>query len=293
MVTAGLSSGAEGDQLIVDMGAFERWAGKTPDLWRLERAGEFADRLGEHVAQCYGSLDRLHLSFDVFDTLLLRSSRCEQERFYEVSSSVQALIPHASAWDIFAARCRAHALAYECAAHKDGVPEATLRQVLSGTLALLGQDAGLLSALEAAELEFEREELRCHPGLEAFLSTHYAGRPVLLLSDMYLSADQISQLVRANYPELEFRVYVSNECGLSKRSGTLYGHALREEGLAASSMLHMGDNIKSDVFQAKRAGWGALHFPVPAKEEKLRAQTEAKFEEKVRRELSVALSALR
>ncbi|MBC7745505.1 MAG: hypothetical protein H7096_10410, partial [Flavobacterium sp.] len=82
-----------------------------------------------------------------------------------------------------------------------------------------------------------------------------AGEKVLFISDMYLPANVIKEMLeQCGYNVPENSLYVSNEIGLTKRSGNLFKYILNKEGIAAKQLLHCGDGVQSDFLGARKVG---------------------------------------
>lgn len=282
------------DQIVVEPGAFEAWLSDHDSAWSEEEAEEAADRLAAHIERHYGPLESMQLSLDVFDTAVLRTEICEEERFFRVSERL-AGGDRDLALEIFLARYRAHKLAYAVVPPRDGTPEASFADIVVALRAALGfRLAGSLdhAAFEAAELAWETEQLRPNPFLVAFLRRHAVRRPVWFLSDMYLSPGQIGSILAAKLPDIETRMYVSNELRLSKRAGTLYHHVCVTEDVESGRVLHMGDNRIVDVVRAKEAGMKALHLPIPTAELERRKASHDRFLARFREETGLDLDDL-
>lgn len=89
------------------------------------------------------------------------------------------------------------------------------------------------------------------------------GVTVAAVSDMYLSAEQISALLGvAGYPGLP--VFVSSEANLSKRGdGRLFLHVGERLGAAPPAWMHVGDNEHADVAMAQLHGLSVCHVQTP------------------------------
>ncbi len=74
------------------------------------------------------------------------------------------------------------------------------------------------------------------------------GERVILISDMYLSADTISlMLCKADEIFKEIPIYVSSEYGLRKTTGNLYRKVQELEQISYEEWTHVGDNIYQDI----------------------------------------------
>ena len=101
------------------------------------------------------------------------------------------------------------------------------------------------------------------------------GRQVAFLSDMYLPAGYIVSLLEAGgYKKPQ--VYVSGEIGCSKHEGSLYQLLARQFSIKPGQAVHIGDNLRADVIQARRRGWRAIHYrtrtPRPPRSRELATQ---------------------
>lgn len=178
------------------------------------------------------------ISFDVFDTLLCRYTGRPEEVFRILEE--QNGIP-----EFAKARRAAEAKA------REGGREATL----AGIYAVMAREGIVPSAQDAAraELEAERAVLYANPWmLEIVKELKGRGKRLIVISDMYLSAAQIAELLREKgYPEFD-GVYVSCEAGCGKAGGTLYRKTLERTG--GKRILHFGDNPEADGDCAAAAG---------------------------------------
>ena len=85
---------------------------------------------------------------------------------------------------------------------------------------------------------------------------------IVICSDMYLSADQIKELLRkVGYPEFD-RYLISCENGCSKSDGGLY-KVLRAELKDGDKLLHIGDNLYSDLKKARESGVETWYYQPP------------------------------
>jgi hypothetical protein len=87
------------------------------------------------------------------------------------------------------------------------------------------------------------------------------GAQIIFVSDTYLPADFVrAELLRHGLAEEGDKVFVSSAFGLTKRSGSLFQHILKSEGISAIDITHHGDNPQSDLVIPKRLGIAAtLH----------------------------------
>lgn len=84
---------------------------------------------------------------------------------------------------------------------------------------------------------------------------------VVLISDMYLSQEQIRKLlVKVDPVFREIKIYVSSEHRLTKRSGQLYCLVQQQENVSWGDWEHVGDNDHSDISIPLMLGMKAYKF---------------------------------
>lgn len=230
------------------------------------------------------------LSFDVFDTALLRAPHSEAHRFHTVSRQfAQRHADRFSVADALVARASAARAAYAMATPAaDGTREGTLDQIAALTCDQLGC-AELAADYIATELACEEANLAPNPLMLGLLRA-WPEMPVIFLSDMYLGAPRIAPLLQRHYGA-DVRVMSSADGAGSKRQGGLYQHAATVLGLHGSQILHFGDSLESDFRQAKRNGWNAFYLPLPDAERHARQQCHAVLASTIA-DSGVALDAL-
>jgi FMN phosphatase YigB (HAD superfamily) len=88
-----------------------------------------------------------------------------------------------------------------------------------------------------------------------------AGRRVVLISDMYLSAEVIgSLLTKIGVPLEGIPLYVSSSVGTTKRSGQLFLHVCERERIRPADLIHIGDNWNSDFLTPRRLGIRSFRY---------------------------------
>lgn len=179
------------------------------------------------------------VSFDVFDTLLLRTVP-EPADIWEIVSSENDMPEFA------AARWRADHEAWRQAVA--GGRDATMEDVyalLPGFRQLMNKELSVERRCLVADPEMVREWKRAGE----------LGKRRVIVSDMYLPGEFVRELLRRNGIEGWDGFYLSCERGCRKDTGKLFELVLAEQGVAANRILHVGDNPISDVDQPRRFGF--------------------------------------
>jgi HAD superfamily hydrolase (TIGR01549 family) len=211
------------------------------------------------------------VSVDVFDTLLLRTTRPEEQRFEDIAARQLAALRSAghelaaTPRDVLNLRLQAARSAKRDTPPVLGDREASYDQIAGALLDALGLNRDLVPLLRDCEIEYEAANLYPnHLLIEILSGARQAGKRVICLSDMYLSNRDIGELLRRRAegytPDA---IYVSADFGYGKASGHLYWEVARRESVEPEEIVHCGDNRRADVEMARSQGFGAVHAPRP------------------------------
>ncbi|MFO6446351.1 HAD family hydrolase [Erythrobacter sp. NE805] len=190
------------------------------------------------------------LSLDCFDTLLWRD--CHQP------TDVFAALPGLLIQQRVSGEIRARKAKSKI---REAV-EVTLADIYAEVMPFADQAAR--DRAIAAELEAEaRACFAFAPTVELMRVAKAQGLDVVIVSDTYLSSDQLRELIAAAAgPEvvgLIDRIFASSDHGISKGQG-LIKVALEAMQKAPDEVLHIGDNPRADFQSARRLGVHALHL---------------------------------
>lgn len=220
---------------------------------RREDAGAFAQRLAGWDV----------ISFDVFDTLLLRPFSQPADLFYLVGMELG--YP-----DFRRIRIKAEEQARQQRREQGLSPEVTLDEIWQ----VMERETGIPRQVGiAAEWECEKRVCFANPYmLRVVKALRAMGRQPLAISDMYLGWERLRELLRAaGYGEWETG-FVSCDYRISKSGGDLYRMVRRTLG-EGMHYVHVGDHPHADVRQASRCGIQGMYYPAcSSRGEKYRAQ---------------------
>jgi FMN phosphatase YigB (HAD superfamily) len=190
-------------------------------------------------------------SFDVFDTLLVRSIPSREAVFAIVGRNLGSMTTLSSE-EFSAARIRGEERAQDTTPREE-ITLHEIYQALAARGAIRPEDT---RRAEAVELDVEASLLRpIALGVRRVEDARASGRRVIFVSDMYLPADFIeAQLKHHGIWRDGDGCYVSSAFGKRKRDRSLYREVIAREGVLASRILHIGDNLVSDGLQARAVG---------------------------------------
>ncbi|MDB6129072.1 MAG: hypothetical protein JWM04_179, partial [Verrucomicrobiales bacterium] len=220
----------------------------------------------ESLKQLHYDLEnRLHdvkvLSFDFFDTLVCRFAAEPVAVFIEIGRRLLAekLLPaHYTGESFQQLRIFAEE---QCRARRtsEGAEEISLEEIYAEMREVLPNPR------RAARIEVEVECEFCFVNPMTFGLLQYArkkGLKVIVLSDIYLSASHLKEILRANEvdPSLLDLLLTSRDEGVCKGTGDLFRLGASKLGVKANQIVHIGDNFHADVQGARKAGVKGYHY---------------------------------
>lgn len=188
-------------------------------------------------------------SFDIFDTCLIRKCGTPQNLLDILSwQAFKQPVSEMIRKEFVMARRMADVNTYENAFAK-----------LPDIYAAMDYENPLLKSKEELvqiEMDLERKMLVAVPRIKnAIAELHSRGAQVFFISDMYLSADFLKQVLCEQGLMTEGdKVYVSCEVGKRKADGSLFRYIKEEEKLKYQDWHHHGDNESSDYKIPKSLG---------------------------------------
>lgn len=206
---------------------------------KLEEPETFAEKLAEYDV----------ISFDVFDTLVLRPFSAPTDLFFLLGEKLGYLdfenIRKEMEW-------KTRQKKYKNEKHH----EVTLKEIYE----MLEEEAGIPAVVQEQEVVLEESFCFANPYMRQVVEElHKREKHLIITSDMYLNAEQIKRILKScGYREFD-AVYVSCEFQKSKSEGTLFEEVKKQEG-EEKTFIHVGDNYISDVKKPKEYGFSTCHY---------------------------------
>ena len=206
------------------------------------------------------------LSLDVFDTTLWRTVPRPTDAFLLLGSELaeQGLLAHQiDPYAFRRLRIAAEARARQTAAARLNRVEVTLDEIWSQFPETLFQD-GTVGSMPERELELERRITV--PDLDIVELAKCAleqGCRLALVSNTYFNRQQLARLL--SRPELDFlqeaQIFPSSAYGIGKGDAALWRAVLHEMNVSPELMLHIGDELVSDVTTPSQIGIRTHYYP--------------------------------
>ncbi len=192
------------------------------------------------------------ISFDVFDTLLLRPFRKPSDLLMLVGQKLDIM-------DYCSIRLQAEEDARKYNMLTRGNREVTLEEIYANVEKQTGvpKEYGM-----QAELETEFGLCKANPYMQrVYRLVKHQKKKVIALSDMYLCKDTMGELLAANgYGDLD-DILVSCDYNVSKAQGGLYDILISRHGKEPGrKIIHIGDNARTDIERAREKGLEAYHY---------------------------------
>ena len=197
------------------------------------------------------------ISFDIFDTLIIRKLFKPDDVFYLLALEAAKI-----GIMLYPNTFRTQRIKAERIARSKSHGEVTIYNIYEELKYLLGiseSDIKKLIKLEI-EIEFEISERRQSMG-NVFDYALSKNKHIIFTSDMYLPKESILMILKKNgYNIPQERIFISNEFNATKSSGKLYDiikkYAL--DNLNTDNIIHIGDNESIDLKKARECGLKAF-----------------------------------
>lgn len=207
-------------------------------------------------------------SFDIFDTLVTRRVATPTGIFAIMQYIIanQTNLPQFIKDNFFRIRIETEKLVRKCMSRKFRHEEITINEIyetIKNDYNLTTEEVEFLKNLEVTT-----EINNIVPIQENIMSVKELitkGAKVVLISDMYLSADIIRRfLVKIDSIFQDIKIYVSSEYRVKKSTGNLYLKVQEEEQADFKKWVHIGDNKNGDIKQANNLGIRTKYYAPPA-----------------------------
>jgi FMN phosphatase YigB (HAD superfamily) len=192
------------------------------------------------------------IAFDIFDTLLVRP--------LVNAESTKRLVAQRAGATLGGVYLDYRATAEGRARERTG-RDVGLDDIYAELQRLTGLNTDEILQLRELEEQVELASVSARPeGLMLLQQSLALGKPVLLISDMFLPRACIEQMLNNNGIHRWTDFYLSNEVGVRKDQGELYKHVLRERQLSPEQLLMIGDNERADFQIPDDLGIRTLHL---------------------------------
>lgn len=201
------------------------------------------------------------VSFDIFDTLLLRKTLEPKDIFIMLSYEFRNELSSSFITRFEDIRMNAEYFSrFDCKNY-----ETDLDKIYEYMVKNYSFDRSLAERIKAREIELEIEQSAPRlTGKDLYDIAMLNNKKVVYTSDMYLPAQTIKAMLSKNGYDIENLFLLSCEHGESKSLGGLYKVLTKKTNTAGQYIVHIGDNYHSDFDVARKNGINAFHMPKAA-----------------------------
>ena len=202
------------------------------------------------------------VSFDVFDTLILRPF-WQPEDLWALLGQDFGKACDLPLWIDFP-RLRRESDAYRRRQLAGtGLEDITLSEIYEEFGRKYSVDADTCRTVMQRECDYESAFSRPRlAGRQLYEIAEDVNKTIVFVSDMYLDEDTVQGLLASNGyagPQL----FLSSKERLLKATGNLFDEMMDQYGVRPQNVVHIGDNPNNDVFVPKSKGMRAFHIPKP------------------------------
>ena len=216
---------------------------------------QYTDRSFQHMVDQLSNPAIKVIAFDIFDTLLCRPLLDPEA----TKSIVAERLGGEVGWLYLQNRPIAEDQARIAAGRDIG-----MKDIYKSLGRLTNFSNETLSDIRSLEEEVEKASLVLRSGAdELFRQALATGKPVVLISDMFLPKEVIEKCLQNNGINGWSNLFLSNEIGLRKDTGNLYDFVFSHYRIIPSEMIMIGDNERSDVQIPGDKGACVMHLFKP------------------------------
>lgn len=201
--------------------------------------------VGKSIIQIASYLERSDsiISFDVFDTLVIRSVKKPVDVFDNLDGHADFKQKRINA----ERKARGEAKAEEI----------TIKDIYEQ---LYPDDPILREEFLKKEIQRELEVCQANDEmLSLFNALLTQGKKIIIVSDMYLPQKVICEILsNCGYDLTDIPIYISSEFSLTKRTGNLIKKVIETEG--TKDLVHIGDNLLTDYIMPRKMGIKSLLY---------------------------------
>lgn len=199
------------------------------------------------------------ISFDIFDTALLRTYLKPSDLFFDLQLNLNKLDNPVRFKDFANIRIQAE---YEIRKASNFRNEITLSEIYDKIKTVLLLMDNEKDTILKKELSLEEKALTYNPEIKEFIQLcRNLDKKIIYISDIYLPEDFIATILKKfNLLYEDDKLFLSSSIGKMKASGEIYPYILDKLVIEAKEILHIGDNKNSDYDMARKHALLSYHY---------------------------------
>lgn len=205
-----------------------------------------------------------YVSFDIFDTLICRPFWVPADMFQLMETEFNKLVGSTSFITFKDIRTESENGCRRQFIHQyPSMEDITIDEIYRYMNEVYGFGNDVCEKLKELEISLEIKYCTTRKiGKELLELALNAGKKVVLISDMYLSADTVKRILDKNGITGYSEIFMSSEYRQLKYFGNLFKCFMEKYNVTdPDTVLHIGDNWTSDYEASKKLGMRAFHLP--------------------------------
>ena len=212
-----------------------------------------------------------YISFDVFDTLLIRPYLEPKDVFRYIDTIIekdlqserdkQQNIIRRTRFSEFRIQAEKEAKT-EVRENTPEIEDMTLDDIYEYFVKKYGEEWRKYKQLE---IDLETQTLQANPEMmKIYKYAVDSGKKIIINSDMYLNKDILENILKLKGYDKYDKLYVSSDTKKLKSTGNQYDYICQDLNISGEQILHIGDNQKVDYDMAIEKCWNAYLYKKPA-----------------------------
>lgn len=203
------------------------------------------------------------VSFDIFDTLIVRPFYAAIDLQMLVAKFAHTLLPDIAEHLLFDCRRKAEEIVREETRRKNPTWEdVNLDEIYQGFAQMLGLDKIVVERIKQEEIRLELKFCYARKSAkELFEYVKYLGKRIVITSDMYLEFATIQKILHKNGFVGYEKLFLSSDKRALKMTGSLFDYVIKETGVKPKNIVHIGDNWGVDKICAEQRGLQTVFYP--------------------------------
>ena len=203
------------------------------------------------------------ISFDIFDTLILRPFWSPIDLFSFMNDYFRKITETETGIDFSKIRVNSEMTARKKICIDSKIQDITLDEIYNQIGEETKNDKEVLDKLKKKEQELEIKFCYARKtAMEIYELAKYLDKKIVCISDMYLPIETIKKILSKNGYDIE-KIYLSSEIKQTKFTGDLYKYVINDMNIDGNKIIHIGDNHYSDYEKALEQGIDAQLFAKP------------------------------
>lgn len=203
------------------------------------------------------------VSFDVFDTALIRPFMKPEDVFRCLNHEFENLMPGTRLeFSKIRVKTESELRREKIYSANSSAEDISLDEIYEKIQKIYNLTDDVKNRLQELEIETEKKFLTKRKSIfNLYLLTLHLNKKVVFTSDMYVDCDLLHSILYSNgYTDCS-GVFVSSTFSASKRTGKLYQKVLDYFGIEGRELVHIGDNWETDIIKAREYGIKAIFYP--------------------------------